>query len=138
MEATALDIEEEHLIRMGRRLERTTEQLRWNFKRISTWEKDKSIAEIQQLHGAPFTRDMTTSDCFASEWKPIFGIIHNALAGAELENEFDKFVHIPLARRLSSEQNSCLMQPIKTEVIQAIVALSRHKAAGGDGLNNDF
>jgi hypothetical protein len=139
MEATAVDIREEHLIRMGQRLERTTDQLRWRFKRISNWEKDQTIEEIQQINGSPFTRAMSISNCFASEWRTIFGAIHNALAGDELEREFDDFVSIPPERRLSDAQNADLIQPITSEeVIQAIAALSRHKAAGGDGLNNDF
>jgi hypothetical protein len=47
MEVTAADRREEHLVRPGHTLEWTTEQLRWNFKIISTWEKDQSIAEIR-------------------------------------------------------------------------------------------
>lgn len=46
---------------------------------------------------------------------------------------------IPEARRLKPEQNIGLMAEITEEgVIQSIADLNRHKAAGGDGLNNDF
>lgn len=74
---------------------------------------------------------MTIADCFASEWKPIFGEIHSAFNGAELEREFDKFVRTPQARRLSPAHNEMLIQEITSEeVILAIAALNRHKAAG--------
>jgi hypothetical protein len=47
---------------------------------------------------------MTLPNCFASEWKPIFGKLHNAFTGMQLENEFDDFVQIPMERCLSDEQ----------------------------------
>ena len=48
-------------------------------------------------------------------------------------------MQIPVARRLSAADNGLLLQEIlPEEVIQAIKALNRHKAAGADGLNNDF
>lgn len=82
---------------------------------------------------------MTTATKFATEWKPILGEKHNYIHGAELEREFDKFVTIPADRLHSGDDNTMLMKEIThEEVIQAITALIRHKAAGPDGLNNDF
>ena len=46
---------------------------------------------------------------------------------------------MPSYRVLSPEDNARLMMPISlSEVMTAIRALDRHKAAGPDGLNNDF
>jgi hypothetical protein len=67
------------------------------------------------------------------------GTVHNSVHGVELEQRFDAFVPIPEKRKLSNQDNSLLMQVITTdEFIRAIAALNRHRAAGPDGLNNDF
>ncbi|KAE9036079.1 hypothetical protein PR001_g9006 [Phytophthora rubi] len=139
MAATVEDSREEHLVRMGQRLERTVEQLRWQFKRISNWERDQRITTIRQVNGAAFRREMTVADKFASEWKPILGKTHNTTPSDEHGTEFDQFVQIPANRRISEADNEKLMAEItQEEVIKAIAALNRHKAAGADGLNNDF
>ncbi|KAE9016290.1 hypothetical protein PR003_g4032 [Phytophthora rubi] len=131
---TEADVKEEHLIRIGQRLERTTEQLRWSFKRVSNWERDQTITEIRNVNGKPFTREMTTADRFGSEWEPILGHDHSTVKSADLEAELDKFVRIPDDRRVTQQQNAGLMSEITTDdVVQAIAALNRHKAAGPDG-----
>ncbi|KAE9273288.1 hypothetical protein PR003_g29950, partial [Phytophthora rubi] len=82
---------------------------------------------------------MNIASKFGSEWKPVLGTAHNAFHGMALEVEFDKFVTIPNERRLTPADNRHLMQEItQEEVILAIRSLNRHRAAGPDGLNNDF
>jgi hypothetical protein len=82
---------------------------------------------------------MSIADKFRSEWKPILGRVYNAVPADKLETEFDSFVKVPASRRVTPRQNSVLMENITTEkVIKAISDLNRHKAAGPDGLNNDF
>jgi hypothetical protein len=138
LDENVADMQDELLVRTGQRLERTTEQLRWSFKRVSNWEKDQTVTAIHHHHGDPFPREMSIANRFVSEWKTVLGKVHNEYSGDELEREFDKFVHIPRSRRVSAEQNDDLMKPItEEEVIEAIAALNS-KAAGADGLNNDF
>jgi exonuclease III len=133
------DLREEMLIRVGQKLERPTDQLRWDFKRVSNWEKDQTVAVIRCINGAPFSREMTIATKFSSKWKPILGVVHSTVADEHLESKFDEFVTIPPARRISDQQNLDLMREItEDEVIQAVVSLKRHKAAGEDELNNDF
>ena len=46
---------------------------------------------------------------------------------------------MPTERMLTQNDNELLMEPFSlAEVLQAIASLSRHKAAGADGLSNDF
>ena len=68
MDITMEEAREEHLVRW---LERTTEQLRWSFKRVSNWESDQTITDLRPENALPFRREMTLADKFASEWKPI-------------------------------------------------------------------
>jgi hypothetical protein len=136
---TEAGMQEETLTRVGQRLERTTDQLRWEFKRVSNWERDQKVTTIRCINGEPFKREMNIATKFSSEWKSILGVIHSAVEIADLEEEFDRFVSIPTSRRVTQQQNTALMQEItEDEVIQAVTALKRHKAAGPDGLNNDF
>ncbi|KAE9299141.1 hypothetical protein PF008_g23329 [Phytophthora fragariae] len=115
------------------------DHMRWEFKRVSNWEKYQTISAIKQMHGEKFRREMNIASKFGSEWKPVLGTAHNAFHGMALEVEFDKFVTIPNERRLTPADNRHLMQEItQEEVILAIRSLNRHKAAGPDGLNNDF
>ena len=60
---------EEHLVRIGQQLERTMDQLRWNFKRVSNNECDQTVTSIRQINGAAFRREMTIADRFASDWR---------------------------------------------------------------------
>uniref|UniRef100_A0AAV1TRZ0 Uncharacterized protein n=1 Tax=Peronospora matthiolae TaxID=2874970 RepID=A0AAV1TRZ0_9STRA len=115
------------------------DQLRSNFMRVSFFEKDQTITTIRHINGAAFTRTMTTADRFASEWQPILGVVHHRLQRPQLEAAFDAFVQVPASRCLSAFDNGMLIWVISlTEVITAIKGLNRHKAAGMDGLNNDF
>jgi exonuclease III len=139
LEENIADQQDEYLVRMGQRLERTRDQLRWSFKRVSNWEQDQTITEIHQLHGKKFTRGMSIANRFKSEWQSILGQTHNEYAQPELEQKIDKFVEIPESRKISQQQNDSLMCEItEDEVIEAVTALNRNKAAGADGLNNDF
>ena len=82
---------------------------------------------------------MTTADRFASEWTPILGVVHHSTPFEHMATELDTFVQVPADKRISAADNQGLMRAISTdEVIQAISALNRHKAAGADGLNNEF
>ena len=46
---------------------------------------------------------------------------------------------MPTERMLTQNDNELLMDPfLLAEVLQSTALLSRHKAAGADGLNNDF
>lgn len=103
LRANAVDQREEALMRQGRRLERTLEQLRWSFKRVSNWEKDQTISAIRCIHGKPFTREMSTATKFSTEWGPILGEVHNTVAPAELMARLDAFVRIPAARKISDQ-----------------------------------
>jgi hypothetical protein len=130
---------QEQLVRIGQKLERTIEQLRWNFKRVSNWETDQTVTAIHRINGEPFSRGMTIAEKFKSEWKPIVATIHSAVRQEDMTTEFDKFVSIPAERKVSQSENADLMQEItRGEVIQAFTELNHHKAAGPDGLNNDF
>jgi len=125
----------ELLIRQGERLERTTEQMRWQFKRASNWERDQTIHDLHHIHGQGFQRNMNMATKFSTEWLPILGEVHSSIADTELEREFDAFVTI----QLKAEHNTALLHEITPqEVIRAVASLNRHKAAGPDGLNNDF
>ncbi|KAE8908137.1 hypothetical protein PF003_g8040 [Phytophthora fragariae] len=92
---TEEDIREAHLVRLGQRLERTMDHMRWEFKRVSNWEKYQTISAIKQMHGEKFRREMNIASKFGSEWKPVLGTAHNAFHGMAFEVEFDKFVTIP-------------------------------------------
>ena len=135
LEVRVEEAREKYLVRLGQRLERTKELLCWNYKRVSNYEKDQTISTIRHITGAAFKREMTTADKFASEWKPIFGVIHNMSSTEHLDTAFDEFVQIPASRHASDRNNGQLMGAITMEeIIQAISKLNRHKAAGADGL----
>ena len=70
------------------------EEIRWNFKRVSVFEKDQTITSIRKNTGAAFTRDMETTDRFALEWKPILGAVHNSAPPQLLDAQFHDFVTI--------------------------------------------
>ena len=57
---------EECLIQEGRRLERTIDCLRWDFKRVTDWERDQTVTDLHQLHGEAFSRHATIADKFAT------------------------------------------------------------------------
>lgn len=95
MAVSAEEQRAQHLIRMGEQLERTTERLRWVFKRASNWERDQSIRNIQHIHGPGFTRNMSLATKFGLEWGSVFGTVHSTVIPEEMQSEFDKFVKIP-------------------------------------------
>ena len=66
------------------------------------------------------------------------GGVHHQTSPTQLKTEFDAFVQIPATRQVSAIDNELLMSDVcQNEVIQAIAALNRHKAAAADGLNNE-
>ena len=139
IEAEREDRRIQHLLRLGSRLERTSEALRGLYKSVSNWERDNTVSDIRQIHGRSFTRGDSIADKFASEWMPILGISHRSVPLASLEQAFTDFVSIPVVSRVTPVENERLMSPIaETEVLAAITVISRHKAPGTDGLNNDF
>ena len=110
------------------------ESIRWQFKRASNWEKDQSITGLNRIHGQPFRQGDTVANKFASEWSPIFSQTYNTIHVSDLKQALLGFITMPPDRILSQADNGVLMSPFSLlEVIQA-----RHKAAGPDGLNNDF
>ncbi|KAF1791582.1 hypothetical protein GQ600_26482 [Phytophthora cactorum] len=79
---------------MGQNVERTADRVRWQFRRISDWGKDRTVTSIHPINGAAFGRNMSTVDKFASEWKPILDQRHSKIAREDLAEEFDAFVSI--------------------------------------------
>ena len=67
-DVTVEEARKKYSVRVGNRLERTMDQLRRNFNRVSIFEKDQTITTIRHINGAAFTRTMTTADRCASEW----------------------------------------------------------------------
>ena len=129
----------EHLVRLGQSLERTTARLRWSFKRVADWERDQTVTNIARIHGPSFGRHMSIADKFASEWSPVLSVVHRVEPLAELPRAMLDFVSVPNDRLISTAANNGLMVDVtENEVLQAITELSRHKASGPDGLNNDF
>ena len=66
-------LREECLIQESRRLERTTDRLRWDFKRVFDWERDQTVTDLHQLYGEAFSRHATIADKFATELQPVLG-----------------------------------------------------------------
>ena len=82
---------------------------------------------------------MTATDRFASEWQPILGAVHISSPPQLLDAQFDAFVTIPESRHLSAADNNLFIHEIcLNEVINAIDALNRPKAAGTGVIHNDF
>ena len=68
---------EECLIQEVRRLERTTDCLRWDFKQVFDWKRDQMVTDLHQLHGEVFSCHATIADKFATEWQAVLGRSHN-------------------------------------------------------------
>ena len=100
---------EEYLVRTGQQLERTMDQLRWNFKRVSNYECDQTVTSIRQVNGAAFRREMTIADLFASEWRPILGEVHHTTPTERMLSAFDDFVQIAASRCVSPANNERLL-----------------------------
>lgn len=126
--------------RMGERLEDTAEAMRLKFKRWSNWERDQTVTNIRASNGPEFPAITSILDRFAIEWSAIQGQRHSDFTGEdELRAALHDFVEIPECRKVRPEDNDFLMAEITTtEIAEAIESLSRHKATGEDGLNNDF
>ncbi|KAE9101583.1 hypothetical protein PF005_g14691 [Phytophthora fragariae] len=127
-------------IRLGANLDNTTEQIRLKFKRWSDWERDQSVTNIRAANGPDYPNTMPISDRFAIEWSTIQGQRHSDFTDSEqLRAALHDFVKIPEKRKVRPEDNYDLMREITTtEIATAIESLSRQKAVGEDGLNNDF
>ena len=133
------ELRQEHLLRIGQGLERTAARLRWSFKRVADWERDQTVSCVDNLYGDAFDRNMSVAAKFASEWSPILGCVHRTASLPDLRMKINAFATIPAERRLSVSANHALMADFSEgDVLHAIMALSRHKSAGPDGLNNDF
>ena len=97
------------------------------------------MTRLLRIYEKPFCREDTIANNFASEWSPIIGRPHNTVPTKNLRQALIGFITMPPDRVLSRTDNARLMMPITlTLVITAITVLDRHKAAGPDGLNNDF
>uniref|UniRef100_A0AAV1UCF0 Endonuclease/exonuclease/phosphatase domain-containing protein n=1 Tax=Peronospora matthiolae TaxID=2874970 RepID=A0AAV1UCF0_9STRA len=133
------ELRQEHLVRLGQKLARTADQLRYFYKRVADWERNQTVTTISRIHGPHFTRDMTNADKFASEWSTVLGKVHCQEERVDLPSAIRRFVNLPTDRVLSSADNRALLADFsEAEVLAAVSGLSRHKSAGLDGLNNDF
>ena len=97
------------------------------------------MSRVDNLYGSAFDRNMSVDAKFASKWSLILGCVHRTASLLDLRRKIHAFATIPAERRLSTSANHALMADLfKGDVLQAISALSRHKSAGPDGLNNVF
>ena len=71
MQSMQKELQTAQTVRQGLRLERTMDSLRWQFKRVSNWERDQSISGLDQINGRRFLPGDTVANHFASEWSPI-------------------------------------------------------------------
>ena len=127
------------MIQKGRRLVRTTDRLRLDFKRVSDWEWEQTVIKLHHLHGAAFVRHATISDKVATDEQPVLGHIHNSTPQGIMRQAFEEFVTIQENRKLTTIENDHLLQPVcMAEVVTARTGLNQHKEAGPDGLKYDF
>ena len=113
--------------------------LRWQLKGLSNWERDQSISGLEKINGQPFQPGDTVANHFASEWSPILCRAHNTVPAPVLNQALRDFVTLPVDRVLSVDANALLMDHITLdEVLATIALLNSHKAAGSDGINNEF
>ncbi|OWZ17931.1 RxLR effector protein [Phytophthora megakarya] len=160
------DIKERNLARVGSRLERTHDQIRWLFKRTAIWERDQTVSHIQappdthfdedlpiperfsqvwsKLLGkrhsnTHFDEDLPIPERFSQVWSKLLGKRHSKLDAVEMKNAVAEFAVVPPERKVREQDNKQLMAPIaEDDLLAAIKELERHKAGGEDGLNNDF
>ena len=133
MDITMEEAREEHIVCLGQRLERTTEQLRWSFKRVLNWESDQTITDLRPMNGLPFRREITLADKFAVEWKTILGVAHHTTSFVPMATELNQFVQIPIDRRLSAADNVSLLQVISSDEVGYTSYYCTSKAQGGRG-----
>lgn len=113
--------------------------MRWLYKQTAVWERDHTVSQINPSAGIEFDDKDSIPDRFAKVWRTIIDNRHNTLTAAQMKTAVEQFATIPLGRQVREEYNHSLMAPITEEGGQiAVAALHRHKAAGEDGMNNDF
>ena len=96
------------------------------------------MSRLKQINGQPFRNRDTIANQFESECRPILCQSHSTVPTTALRQALHDFVIMPTERMLTQNDNKLLMEPFSlAEVLQAIASLSRHKAAGTDGLSND-
>ena len=106
--ANVEDMREDHLVRLGETLERSTERLHWYFKRISNWEKDQHVTALRARHVPTFPRTLLSADQFASEWTKVLGRSHRTAALPLLSSQKRAFAFVPPAQRLTNADNTRL------------------------------
>ena len=116
-------IEEEHrlaqTVRLGLRLDRTFDSLRWQFKRFSNWEKDQTISILKLINGQAFRNWDTIDNQFAFEWRPILCQSHRTVPSTAMRQALYDFVTIPTERMLTQNENELFMEPFSlAEVLQ--------------------
>lgn len=137
--AIAEAIHKSHRVRQGRRLHRKEEDLRWLYKNTSVREKDQTVSQIIVPNGSEVHPGTTIPDNFAIVWRRILGVEHREVLLSDLERKVAELFTISNTRQVSAEQNKILLaQIVESEILAAIKRLDRCKAAGSDGLNNDY
>ena len=133
------ELRRENLVRIGERLELSSDLLRWTFRRIFDWKQDQRVTDIIQKHGPAFVHHMTVADNFASEWSLILGCSHRNYATGGYCIDRPAVCTHPAYRLLTHADNQALLSLFtEVEVLKNIASLGRHKTAVPDGLNNDF
>ncbi|EGZ13377.1 hypothetical protein PHYSODRAFT_510634, partial [Phytophthora sojae] len=123
----------------GDSIQQSPETARKLFKRNSEWQRDQHISRIDPSPGHFYPDAMPSEERMASEWNHVFGASHASVDSSSLEEEFTRFVQIPVEKRLRRDEVAALLAPItEAETIAAIQQLPRHKAGGTTGLNHDF
>lgn len=117
----------------------TSRDIRTFFKRVSTRNQNLDTEEIQLRPGDEATGNSTQADIMANSWAGIMSRPHGTtdpIIRTAIWEELVGDVQLP---QITTTANAQLTAPITpTELQQAIDHLGRGKAAGIDGIGNDF
>ncbi|OWZ11839.1 Reverse transcriptase precursor [Phytophthora megakarya] len=139
IEASEDDAKVSSVLNAGHALQRSNGSVRRRFRRVSVWERDQTVSRILPTPGTVFAPESSIADKFAQEWNDIQGRSHRTVPLHDLTCRLDEFAIVPTERRVTDEHNAALTAAMDVyEVVESIRALNREKAAGPDGLNNDF
>ena len=109
------------------------------FKRVSNWSRDQTITKLTPSSGRTYSAGTSRANVMAGEWHHIIGRNHATVSEDQRERLFDKLLQVPASKRATKSWNDLIMAPIQPDDVEtAIKSLQRHKAAGLDGLPNDF
>lgn len=97
------------------------------------------MTRINATTGPPFAAELSIPDRFAVTWASILGHSRREVASSDLLMEVRRFMDIPANRKVTDSQNKDLLAEIVQEDAEwAIKSIDRRKAAGQDGIGNDF